>query len=154
MSVMEDSVIVMGLHPSPERWPDRARIEVLTSGLKGRVCLASEIASGMNTLLAIACIDPARDFVTGPYGGTLTTAAYNGYRVVLVEGPGIWSHFYAAFPGAMEHQLRVLAGTPVLLVGTMPIDWDNLLFPSEKEVKTAILPFDADRAVCAVCELA
>lgn len=154
MSIMKDAMLVMGLHPSPERWPDRSRVEKLTSGLSGRAYTTTEIAPELNTLGAIACLNPERDFVVGSYGGALTTAAYNGYRVVLVEGPNTWAHLREAFPGAEEHQLRTLAHVPVLLLGEPPLDWGDLVFPSREEVKSVILPFEAGRAVRAVCELA
>ncbi len=134
MKLMPGSILVMGLHPDPNKWPNKDEILSLTEELRkeGRAYFTNEVP-GLTTDVAGAL----SDYVAGCYSGSLLKACYNGKRVVCLETPETIASFNNECPGIERYPLVALGVAPLISV---PCNLKWLGFPAEETVKSKIVP--------------
>ena len=150
VEVTDSQKLILGLHPDPKKWPDRAKIEQCLESLGDRAIVSGFLVKGMNTMQALACLGRNSAVLMTGFSGGGTTAAYSGYNVAIADGPEIRT-IYAQIcpPGDGLLPLAASLGAPVVQAGR-PVDVFNLAYPSTEAVTQTLRPFDAEKAAAVI----
>jgi len=141
MKLMPGSILVMGLHPDSNKWPNKDEILSLTEELRkeGRAYFTNEVP-GLTTDVAAAL----SDYVAGCYSGSLLKARYNGTRVVCLETPETIASFNNECPGIEQYQLVALGLAPLI---SAPLSFKHLEYPTKEHVLGRLTPLNFTKAV-------